>query len=93
VGEWKAQVSFRICHALRAELQEFASRERRTLGNLGALILEWGFDQLKTVGSTHRLLKYKISPPARPRTCASQVGNPLGCEQNAESQRRQSKNA
>jgi hypothetical protein len=27
--------------------------------------LEWGFEQLKTAGSTHRLLKYKIRSSTR----------------------------
>lgn len=65
MGEWKAQVSFRVRQALRAELEAFAVRERRTLGNLGELILEWGFEQLKAAGSTQRLLKYKVRPPTR----------------------------
>ena len=44
-------------------------QEKRTLGNLGGLILEWGFEQLKTAGSTHQLLKYKIRSSTRqPRT-------------------------
>lgn len=66
MGEWKAQISVRVRQALRAELEEFAARERRTLGNIGELILEWGFEQLKAAGSTERLLKYKIRPPAAP---------------------------
>jgi len=61
MGEWKAPLSLRIRKDLRAELEEFAQRERRTLGNVGELILEWGFEQLKTAGSTERLLKSKIS--------------------------------
>ena len=60
MGEWKAQVSFRVHQAFRDELAAFAAQEKRTLGNLGELILEWGFEQLKTAGSTHRLMKYKI---------------------------------
>ena len=64
MGEWKVQVSIRVRQALRAELEEFALREKRKMGNLAELILEWGFEQLKNAGSTHRLLKYKV-PPAR----------------------------
>jgi hypothetical protein len=60
MGEWKAQLSLRVRQALRAELEEFAAREKRKLGNLGELILEWAFEQLKAVGSSERLLKYKI---------------------------------
>jgi hypothetical protein len=62
MGEWKAQISLRVRQALRAELEEFAARERRKLGNITELILEWAFEQLKTAGSTERLLKYKIRP-------------------------------
>ncbi|MGH9774226.1 MAG: hypothetical protein ACRD50_04690 [Candidatus Acidiferrales bacterium] len=63
MGEWKAQISLRVRQALRAELEEFAARERRKLGNVGEVILEWGFEQLKTAGSIDRLLKYKIRSP------------------------------
>ena len=66
MGEWKAQISLRVRQALRTELEEFAARERRTLGNIGELILEWGFEQLKAAGSTERLLKFKIRAPQIP---------------------------
>ena len=65
MGEWKAQVSFRVRQAFRDDLAAFAAQEKRTLGNLGQVILEWGFEQLKTAGSTHRLLKYKIRSSSR----------------------------
>lgn len=63
MGEWKAQISLRVRQALRAELEQFATREKRKLGNIGELILEWGFEQLKAAGSTERLLSSKIQPP------------------------------
>jgi hypothetical protein len=62
MGEWRVQVSVRVSQALRVELEKYAARERRTLGNFGAVILEWAFEQLKTAGSTERLLQYKIRP-------------------------------
>jgi hypothetical protein len=62
MGEWKASVTMRIQPALRKELVEFAEQERRSLGNIGATLLEWAFEQLKTAGSTERLLRYKIRP-------------------------------
>ena len=62
MGEWKAQISLRIRQALRSELEEFAMRERRKLGNVGEVLLEWGFEQLKAAGSIDRLLKYRIRP-------------------------------
>ncbi len=60
MGEYKVQLSLRVRQALRAELEQFAARERRKLGNIGEVILEWAFEQLTAVGSTERLLKYKI---------------------------------
>ncbi len=65
MGEWKVQVSIRVRQALRIELEEFAVREKRKMGNLAELILEWGFEQLKAAGSTHRLLKCKFRPASR----------------------------
>jgi hypothetical protein len=61
MGEWKAPLSLRIRRELRAQLEELAARERRTLGNVGELLLEWGLEQLKIAGSTERLLKSRIS--------------------------------
>ena len=62
MGEWKASVSLRIKPELRVEMEQFAAAEQRSLGNIGALLLVWAFDQLKAVGSTERLLKSEISP-------------------------------
>jgi hypothetical protein len=63
MGEWKAQISIRVRRDLRTELEKFAARERRKLGNIGEVLLEWAFEQLKAAGSTERLLTYKIRPP------------------------------
>lgn len=57
MGEWKATVTIRIRPSLRDELIRFASGEQRSLGNLGALLIEWGFQRLKAVGSTNKLLR------------------------------------
>jgi hypothetical protein len=57
MGEWKASVTIRIPPSLRSELITFAETERRSLGNLGAILVEWAFEQLKTAGSTERLFK------------------------------------
>ena len=62
MGEWKAPLSLRVRRPLRASLEEFAARDKRTLGNLGEVLLEWSFEQLLVAGSTERLLKYKIKP-------------------------------
>ncbi len=63
MGEWKAPLSLRVRQDLRAGLEEVAAREKRTLANIGEVILEWGFQQLLVAGSTERLLKYKIGRP------------------------------
>jgi hypothetical protein len=60
MGEWKAQVSLRVRQELRRELEEWANRDRRKLGNLGEVLIEWAFEQLKNAGSTERLLKFRI---------------------------------
>ena len=63
VNEWKAQLSLRVRPALRAGMEEFAAREKRKLGNVGEVLLEWSFQQLQTAGSITRLLKYNIGKP------------------------------
>ncbi|MBZ5539829.1 MAG: hypothetical protein LAN61_04825 [Acidobacteriia bacterium] len=60
MGEWKVPLSLRVRQELRAGLEEFAEREKRVLGNLGVLLVEWGFEQLKVAGSTDRLLQCGI---------------------------------
>jgi hypothetical protein len=62
MGEWKINLTIRIRPSLRTEMEEFAVREQRSLGNLGAILLQWGFEQLKVAGSTHRLLKVSLTP-------------------------------
>jgi hypothetical protein len=34
----------------------FAEQEKRSLGNLAAILSEWSFEQLKAAGSTTKLL-------------------------------------
>jgi hypothetical protein len=70
MGIWKASVSLRIRPGLRTELEQFAAREHRTLGNIGSLLLEWAVEQLKAAGSTEKLRKFKVRQPggrSRPR--------------------------
>jgi hypothetical protein len=66
VGIWKAQISLRIRQEVRRELEEFAAKERRTLGNLGEILVEWAFEQLKFAGSTERLLHREVPIPRNP---------------------------
>ena len=67
MGEWKAPLSLRVRQALRAGLEEFASREQRTLGNLSQLLLEWSFEQLRLVGSLERLLTRSVASSSAKR--------------------------
>jgi len=60
MGEWKAPISLRVRQDLRREMEKFAYKERRKLGNLGEMLLEWAWAQLQAAGSTERLLKFKI---------------------------------
>ena len=45
---------------LRREMEAWAEKERRKLGNLGETLMEWAFEQLKAAGSTDRLLKFQL---------------------------------
>ena len=65
MGEWKAPLSLRVRRDLRAGLEEFAARDKRSLGNLGEVLLEWSYQQLQLAGSTEQLLKYGIRRSAR----------------------------
>ena len=67
MGEWRVQVSVRVGQEMRAKLEKYAAREKRTLANFGAVLLEWSFEQLKSVGSTEQLLKQKVSPVSERR--------------------------
>jgi hypothetical protein len=42
-------------------MEEFAEKDRRKLGNVGEVLLEWAFEQLKVAGSLDRLLKLQLS--------------------------------
>lgn len=55
MGEWKISVTLRIRGDLRTEMIAFAEREKRSLGGLAAILLEWSFEQLKAAGNTTRL--------------------------------------
>jgi len=60
MGEWKAPLSLRVRRDLRAGLEEFSAREKRALGNIGEVLLEWSVKQLQVAGSTEQLLRYGI---------------------------------
>jgi len=56
MGEWKIAATLRMRGELRAEMIAFAEQQKRSLGNLAAILLEWSFEQLKAAGSTTKLL-------------------------------------
>ena len=66
MGEWKTQLSLRITVQRKTQLQEIADREKRSLGNLGYLLVEWATDQLIAAGSTTKLLHRKAAIPRNP---------------------------
>src|SRR5437667_12390381 len=66
MGEWKAQLSLRIRQDLRRDLEAWAERERRKLGNLTEILLEWAFEQLQAAGSSDLLLKAKFKKVKKP---------------------------
>jgi len=66
MGEWKAQLSLRIRQDLRRDLEAWAERERRKLGNLTEILLERAFEQLQAAGSSDLLLKAKFKKVKKP---------------------------
>jgi hypothetical protein len=66
MGEWKVNLNLRITVQRKAQLQEIADREKRSLGNLGNLLVEWATDQLVGFGSTEKLLRRKAPVPRNP---------------------------
>lgn len=56
MGEWKTNLSLRVAVPTKAELEQFATRERRTIGNLGEVLLVWALEQLRRAGSTETLM-------------------------------------
>ncbi|MGB8473513.1 MAG: hypothetical protein WCE61_05435 [Candidatus Acidiferrum sp.] len=61
MGEWKAQISLRVRQDLRRELEGVAERERRKLGNVAEVLLEWAVLQLRVAGTIDRLLRVQLA--------------------------------
>lgn len=66
MGQWKVTLTMRLRPELKDGLADVANREHRTLGNLGEILMEWAFEQLRIAGSTERLRKYKIRADSEP---------------------------
>ena len=56
MGVWKIGVTIRLRPELRDEMIRFAEQEQRSLGNFGAILLEWAFERVKVAGNTVELL-------------------------------------
>lgn len=61
MGEWKAQISVRVRQDLRRELEGVANRERRKLGNIAEVLLEWATLQLRVAGTVERLMRVQLA--------------------------------
>jgi hypothetical protein len=66
MGIWKVGCNVRLPPESKAALEEFAKRERRTFGNLCAVLMEWSLAQLQKAGSTERLLRHNVPTPRDP---------------------------
>jgi hypothetical protein len=66
MGDWKAPLSRRVRNELRSELEVIAKRERRTLGNLGEILIEWATERLREAGGTEKLLQRPVPVPRNP---------------------------
>lgn len=64
MGEWKAPLSVRVRQDLRRELEGVAERERRKLGNVAEVLIEWAVLQLRVAGTIERLLKVQLTSKA-----------------------------
>jgi hypothetical protein len=67
VEDKKVPLSLRVSPQLKAELHQFAKREKRPIGNLAELLLEWAFERLTEAGSTMNLLAASPEDLATPR--------------------------
>lgn len=66
MGEWKTSLSLRIKLETKTELEKYAKREMRTLGNIGEVLIEWALVQLQKAGGTEKLLRRPVSVPRNP---------------------------
>lgn len=50
--EKKVNLGFKVRPSFRAALTKQAQREKRSLGNVSEVLLEWAYDQLQRSGDT-----------------------------------------
>lgn len=55
--EKRVNLGFKVKPALRTALKKHADREKRSLGNLSEVLLEWAYEQLKRAGHTIELME------------------------------------
>jgi DNA-binding XRE family transcriptional regulator len=66
MGEWKTSLSLRIKIDTKTELEKYAKKEMRTLGNIGEVLIEWALVQLQKAGGTEKLLRRTVPVPRNP---------------------------
>ena len=66
MGIYKVNLSLRVKQELRLEMEQLAARERRTLGNLGEILVTWAVEQLREAGSTTQLFNKSVPAPRNP---------------------------
>ena len=59
----KDYLNLRIRPELKKAIETAANAEFRSPGNLGELLLEWAFDQLKAAGNSIELKRWIARPP------------------------------
>lgn len=64
----KEYLSLRIRPELKKAIETAAKEEFRSPGNLGELLLEWAFDQLKFAGNSIELKRRIARPPAEAKS-------------------------
>lgn len=61
MSDKKTHLNLKVDSKLKAALETFAKREKRSLGNLSELLLEWSLERLSVAGTTMALLSQSTS--------------------------------
>lgn len=61
MSDKKTHLNLKVDSKLKVALETFAKREKRSLGNLSELLLEWSLERLSVAGTTMALLSQSTS--------------------------------
>jgi hypothetical protein len=64
VEDKKVPLSLKVSPQLKTALEAFAKKEKRPVGNLGEILLDWSSEQLRAAGDTVALMR----APGVPKT-------------------------